>query len=120
MSVEQIKGYTTTINGRTISGSLSGVSYNWNNAPETNNNCKIKLTTANNDDYSGQCTVTRTGNWFNYSWTYTITINNWTVTYEDPNQPVNISLEYSDATYKGTCTIQDLIDRNITIQLDTD
>jgi hypothetical protein len=36
------------------------------------------------------------------------------VTYEDPNQPVYISLKYSDDEYEGTCTVQDLINGNIT------
>lgn len=118
IDVEQTKGYTTTINGRTISGSLSGVSYNWGNAPGTNNNCTITLTTANSTNYSGECAVTQnqSGNWFNptYSWSYAMTLNNWTVEYEDPSQTVDISLVYSNATYIGTCTVQDLINGNIT------
>ncbi len=115
IEVEQSKGYTTTINGRTISGSLSDVSYSWNNAPGNNNNCTITLTTANSTNYSGVCAVTRSGNYWNYSWSYTMTLNNWTVEYEDPtSQTVDISLVYSNATYKGTCTVQDLINGNIT------
>lgn len=115
IDVEQTKGYTTTINGRTISGSLSSVSYNYWDVPG-NATCNINLSTDNNDDYSDQCTVTmRDNGWFNYIWEYTITIHNWTVTYEDPpSQTVDISLVYSNATYIGTCTVQDLINGNIT------
>ena len=60
-----------------------------------------------------KCDVTRNGQW-NYNWTFkTKNIDKWTVTYGDTSQIINISLVYSNATYVGTCTVQQLMNGDV-------
>lgn len=113
MTVEQSNKNTTTIDKKTIAGSLSGVSSGWN-PPGNANDCAMTLSTDYTDDVTVKCDVTRSGQW-NYSWTFkTKNIDKWTVTYGDTSQIINISLVYSDATYVGTCTVEQLMSGNVT------
>ena len=113
-TVEQVGIKTVVITNRTISGSLSDVPSNGSNSQ---NNCQMTITIAGNEARSVNANVTRNGG-NNYTWTFTTqNINNWTITYESPDQEVNIRLRFrnnSQNYYSGTCTVQDLIDGNVT------
>lgn len=112
--IKQENNKTTTIDKKTIAGSLNGVTGSPNGAKD----CKMTLSTNNTTSTTVNCDVTRnnSGNnwWPSYSWTYqTKNIEKWTVTYSNTNQVVNITLVYDGSTYIGTCTVQQLIDGNI-------
>lgn len=113
--VEQNNTQTTTIDKKTIAGSLSSVSSGWNDNPNSANNCTMTLSTDHTTSVTVNCDVTRNGSWNNYNWTFkTKNIDKWTVTYGDTSQIINISLFYSNATYVGTCTVQQLMSGNVT------
>ena len=122
MTVEQSNNETTTINKTTIAGSLSGVS----GTPADKKDCTMTLSiknTNNTQSSTVKCDVTQTktqtgGNWWNptytYSWTYkTKSIENWTITYGNKDQEVNITLVYEGSTYVGTCTVEELMNGDI-------
>ena len=96
-----------TVN-RTISGSLSGnVSY------KKNDTYSVTVTT-------GDFSKTITGNKITESrfgtYTYSFSLNQWNIEYTDPSQEVKIRMRYNNSSqnyYSGTCTVQDLIDGNI-------
>ena len=114
MTVEQSNNKTTTINKRTIAGSLSGVS----GTPVDKKDCEMTLSTKYTHPRTVKCDVdqTQSVNWWSptYSWTYQTKDINWDITYGNTNQVINISLVYSDATYVGTCTVQELMNGNVT------
>ena len=116
VTVEQNNNKTTTIDKKTIEGSLSGVSSGWNDNPNTAKNCDMTLSTDNTDSIiTVKCDVTRSGSWNNYSWAYkTKNIEKWTITYGNTNQIINISLVYNYSTFVGTCTVQQLMNGNVT------
>ena len=114
MNVVQKNVQTTTIDKKSIEGSLNGVSSGWNDNPNSAKDCTMTLSTANTNSITVKCDVTRNGQW-NYNWTFkTKNIEKWTVTYGDTSQTINISLVYSNATYDGTCTVEQLMSGNVT------
>ena len=110
--IEQVGVRSYTVN-RSIAGTLSGtVTYYQNN----NRGFSVTITTGN-DTITATGNITRGGNRPNYTYSYTFTINEWEIEYSDPKQIVNVRLRYrnnSNNYYSGTCTVQDLIDGNIT------
>lgn len=112
-TINQESNKTTIINKTTIEGSLNGVSSGWDN-PNSAKDCTMTLSTDNTNSITVKCDVTRNGQWY-YNWTFkTKNIDKWTVTYGDTSQIINISLVYSNATYLGTCTVQQLMSGNVT------
>lgn len=98
-----------TVN-RTISGSLSGnVSY------KKNDTYSVRVTTG---DFSKTITgnkITESG-FGTKTYTYSFSLSQWNIEYTDPSQEVKIRMHYNDKSqnyYSGTCTVQDLIDGNI-------
>lgn len=113
INVVQSNTQTTTIDKKTIAGSLSGVSSGWNDNPNSAKDCTMTLSTDHTNSVTVKCDVTRNGPW-NYNWTFkTKNIDKWTVTYGDTSQIINISLVYSNATYVGTCTVQQLMNGDV-------
>ena len=108
--VEQsdIKNYTVN---RTIAGTLSGtVSYS-----SSSRQFSVTITTGGVST-SANGNITRSGSSNNYRYSYSFTITNWNISYSDPNQEVTIRLRYrtnSNNYYSATCTVQDLMDGNI-------
>lgn len=104
---------TATIN-RTISGNCGE---GWG---ERNNTFTVTITT------SGAESFTTTGKFNNngfiygfiyYTYEYNINIQNWVVKYTDDTQEVNVQLVYDNQTYKGTCTLRQLIKGNVSLNL---
>lgn len=114
MNVVQKNVQTTTIDKETIAGSLSGVSSGWNDNPNSAKDCTMTLSTDNTTPITVKCDVTRNGSWNSYNWTFKTKNIKWTVTYGDTSQIINISLVYSNATYVGTCTVQQLMSGSAT------
>jgi hypothetical protein len=112
MNVVQKNVQTTTIDKKTIAGSLSGVSSGWNDNPNSAT-CTMTLSTDNTTPVNVNCDVSRNGSWNSYNWTFKAKNIKWTVTYGDTSQIINISLVYSNATYVGTCTVQQLMSGNV-------
>ena len=108
--VEQsdIKNYTVN---RTIAGTLSGtVSYS-----SSSRQFSVTITTGGVST-SANGNITRSGSSNNYRYSYSFNITSWNISYSDPNQEVTIRLRYrtnSNNYYSATCTVQDLIDGNI-------
>ena len=110
--IEQVGVRSYTVN-RSIAGTLSGTVTNYQN---NNRGFSVTITTGN-DTITATGNITRGGNRPNYTYSYTFTINEWEIEYSDPKQIVNVRLRYrtnSNNYYSGTCTVQDLIDGNIT------
>ena len=110
-TIEQVGVRSYTVN-RSIAGTLSGtVDYQ-------NNNSGFSVTiTTGNDTITATGNITRGGYRPNYTYSYTFTINEWEIEYSDPKQIVNVRLRYrtnSNNYYSSTCTVQDLIEGNIT------
>ena len=96
---------------RKISGTLEGVP----NSPNGQNNRTFTISIEGNTSKTFNANVTRTnvGSIRNYS--YTITINsNWDIQYTDPNQLVTITVTFQNNQYSGTCTVNQLIEANLT------
>ena len=111
-AIEQVGVRSYTVN-RSIAGTLSGTVTNYQN---NNRGFSVTITTGN-DTITATGNITRGGNRPNYTYSYTFTINQWEIEYSDPKQIVNVRLRYrtnSDNYYSGTCTVQDLIEGNIT------
>ena len=108
--VEQsdIKNYTVN---RTIAGTLSGtVSYS-----SSSRQFSVTITTGGVST-TANGNITRSGSSNNYRYSYSFNITNWNISYSDPNQEVTIRLRYrtnSNNYYSATCTVQDLMDGNI-------
>lgn len=110
--IEQVGVRSYTVN-RSIAGTLSGTVTDYQN---NNKGFSVTITTGN-DTITATGNITRGGNRPNYTYSYTFTINEWEIEYSDPKQIVNVRLRYrtnSNNYYSGTCTVQDLIDGNIT------
>lgn len=109
--IEQVGVRSYTVN-RSIAGTLSGTVTDYQN-----NQRRFSVTiTTGNDTIDATGNITRGGN-RPYTYSYTFTINEWEIEYSDPKQIVNVRLRYrenSNNYYSGTCTVQDLIDGNIT------
>ena len=100
---------------RTISGTLEGVTNN----PNGQNNRTFTISIDGNTSKTFQAAITRTNIGTNrnpiYEYTYTVTINsNWDIEYTDPNQPVTITVTFQNNQYSGTCTVEQLINANVT------
>ena len=111
-AIEQVGVRSYTVN-RSIAGTLSGTVTDYQN---TNRGFSVTITTGNNTT-TATGNITRGGTRPNYTYSYTFTINEWEIEYSDPKQIVNVRLRYrtnSNNYYSGTCTVQDLIDGNIT------
>lgn len=111
-AIEQVGVRSYTVN-RSIAGTLSGTVTDYQN---NNRGFSVTITTGN-DTITATGNITRGGNRPNYTYSYTFTINEWEIEYSDPKQIVNVRLRYrtnSNNYYSGTCTVQDLIDGNIT------
>lgn len=119
MQIQQVDTKTYTVT-RSIAGTLSGtVDYS------SSSQFSVTISTGG---YETKATgrITRSGGnssggpgggpggGSNYTYSYTFSISNWTIQYTDPTQIVTVSLTYRNNTYTGTCTVQDLIDGNIT------
>lgn len=110
--IDQRGVQTVTINNRTISGTLSGtVDYS-----NSNRTFSVTITTGDKST-TASGNISRNWQFSGYTYSYSFVIDNWTVEYEKPTQIVNVRLRYrnnSQNYYSGTCTVQDLIDGNIT------
>ena len=100
---------------RTISGTLEGVTNN----PNGQNNRAFTISIDGNTSKTFQANITRTNIGTNrnpiYEYTYTVTINsNWDIEYTAPNQPVTITVTFQNNQYSGTCTVEQLINANVT------
>ena len=104
-SILQVDVLTVTINS-TVAGSLSNVT----NGTSGTQTASVTITTGG-ETWTVTGSVTRGGTSGNR--TYSFSISNWRIEYDDPNQTVNISLVYRNYTYTGTCTLQQLIDGDI-------
>ena len=91
-----------------IEGSLSGdVSY------KKNDTYSVTITIGDISTTVSGNKITQSGRQYNYSFN----ISRWTITYSQPTDVVNIRMRYNSNSmnyYSGTCTVQDLIDGNIT------
>lgn len=98
---------TTQINC-SIAGRLSGdVNY------KKNDTYSVTITIGDISTTVTGNKITRSGGQYNYSFN----ISRWTITYSEPTDVVNIRMRYNSNSrnyYSGTCTVQDLIDGNIT------
>ena len=100
---------------RTISGTLENVP----NSPNGQNNRDFIIAIDGNESKTFKANIIRTNVGTNrypiYEYSYTITINaNWDIEYTDPNQPVTITVTFQNNKYSGTCTVQQLINANLT------
>ena len=99
---------TATINKTFNSGTLGNVTNGANN--NWGVDCDVSISLEGNDVYNAESTVTRSGRWNNYTYTYSeIVISGWTIEYTDTNREVTITLSYRNYNYVGTCTVQDLL-----------
>ena len=104
-SILKVDVLTATINS-TVAGSLSNVT----NGTSGTQTASVTITTGG-ETWTVTGSVTRGGTSGNR--TYSFSISNWRIEYDDPNQTVNISLVYRNYTYTGTFTLQQLIDGDI-------
>lgn len=100
---------------RTISGTLENVPNN----PNGQNNRDFIISIDGNASKTFKANITRTNigtRWDPiYEYTYTVTINtNWDIQYTDPNQPVTVTVTFQNNQYSGTCTVEQIINGNIT------
>ena len=110
-TIEQRDALTATIN-RTISGNCGG------GFGERNNSFNVTITTSGADPYTATGKFNNSGGWFGYyTYEYSINIQNWMVKYTDDTQVVNIQLVYDNETYTGTRTLRQLINGNVTLNL---
>lgn len=97
--------------GRTISGTLENVP----NSPSGQNNRDFIISIDGNESKTFKANIARTGRNPNYQYTYTVTINaNWDIQYTDPNQLVTVTVTFQNNQYSGTCTVEQIINGNIT------
>lgn len=95
---------------RTISGTLENVP----NSPNGQNNRNFIISIDGNASKTFTANITRTG-WNSYKYEYTVTINeNWDIQYTDPNQLVTVTVTFRNNQYSGTCTVEQIINGNIT------
>lgn len=111
-TIEQRDALTATINS-TISGEIDGFS-NW-----SGNETQFTATISTNgaESYTANGNITRDGFLMWYTYEYSLTIRNWNVRYTDDTQSVTITLVHRGNTYKGTCTLRQLINGNVSLTL---
>lgn len=96
---------------RTISGTIENVP----NSPNGQNNRDFIISIDGNTSKTFKANITRTGRYPNYEYTYTVTINaNWDIQYTDLNQLVTVTVTFQNNQYSGTCTVEQIINGNIT------
>lgn len=110
--IEQRDALTATIN-RTISGEIDGFS-DW-----SGNETQFTATISTNgaESYTATGNITRDGFLMWYTYEYSLTIQNWNVRYTDDTQSVTITLVHRGNTYTGTCTLRQLINGNVSLNL---
>lgn len=103
---------TATIN-RTISGEIGGFS-GW-----SGNETQFTATISTNgaESYTATVNITRDGFFMWHTYEYSLTISDWNVIYTDDTQLVTITLVHRGNTYTGTCTLKQLIDGNVDLDL---
>ena len=116
-TIEQRDALTATIN-RTISGEINGFSDSSWNGNEPQFTATISTNGAESQTETGNITRDREGIIFiRYTYKYSLTIRNWNVRYTDDTQSVTITLVHRGNTYTGTCTLRQLINGNVTLNL---
>jgi hypothetical protein len=96
---------------RTISGTIENVP----NSPNGQNNRDFIISIDGNASKTFKANIKRDGWYPNYEYTYTVTINaNWDIQYTDPNQFVTVTVTFQNNQYSGTCTVEQIINGNIT------
>jgi hypothetical protein len=111
-TIEQLDALTATINS-TISGEIDGFS-DW-----SGNQTQFTATISTNgaESYTATGNITRDGFIMWYTYKYSLTIRNWNVRYTDDTQSVTITLVHRGNTYTGTCTLRQLINGNVSLNL---
>ena len=112
-TIEQRDALPATIN-RTISGDINGFSKWNNNQPQFT----ATISTGGAETYTTTGTITPQSFIIWTTYQYSFSIQNWNVKYTDDTQLVEISLTYRGDTYQGTCTLRDLINGNVDLDLD--
>ena len=117
---ERVLSQTDIKNGRiprnrTISGTLVNVP----NSPNAQSNRTFTISIEGNESKTFIADIKRENigtNWNKiYEYSYTVTIgSNWDITYTDAKQLVTITVMFQNYQYSGTCTIEQLINANLT------
>ena len=111
--IEQLDALKVTIN-RTISGEINDFR-GWDNS---NTQFTATITTSGATPYTATGNISRDGILIWYTYEYSLSIQNWNVEYIDANQSVTVTLVHSGNTYTGTCTLRQLINGNVSLDLD--